>query len=107
MLLQLEQECLDIYRRKVEKTKKHRADLCQTLNEAETEVSSLVSALGEHANFVQVESFLHCCFFVVIIIIIIITIVKNAFKKIHIEIQRESCGIGVFNINGMIFVFFF
>lgn len=55
MLLQLEQECLDIYRRKVEKTKKYRADLCQTLNEAETEVSSLVSALGEHANFVQKE----------------------------------------------------
>lgn len=61
MLLQLEQECLDIYRRKVEKTKKYRADLRQTLSEAEIEVSNLVSAIGEQANFVQVEFFLHCC----------------------------------------------
>ena len=48
-----------------------------------------------------------CIVVFVVIVIIIITIVKNAFKKIHIEIQSEFCGIGVFEINGMIFVFFF
>ncbi|KGN51608.1 65-kDa microtubule-associated protein 5 [Cucumis sativus] len=47
MLLQLEQECLDIYRRKVEKTRKYKADLHQQLAEAETEIAGIASALGE------------------------------------------------------------
>ncbi|XP_038689661.1 65-kDa microtubule-associated protein 5 [Tripterygium wilfordii] len=51
MLLELEQECLDIYRRKVEKTRKYRADLHQSLADAEAEIANLVSALGEHSSF--------------------------------------------------------
>lgn len=50
MLLQLEQECLDIYRRKVEKTRKYKADLNESLAEAEAEISFLISALGEQAS---------------------------------------------------------
>lgn len=56
MLLQLEQECLDIYRRKVEKSRKCKADLRQSLAEAEAEIANLVSALGEHASFSRVCS---------------------------------------------------
>ncbi|KAJ4720439.1 65-kDa microtubule-associated protein 5-like [Melia azedarach] len=51
MLLELEQECLDIYRRKVERTRKYKADLHQSLADAEAEIANLVSALGEHASF--------------------------------------------------------
>ncbi|XP_050282844.1 65-kDa microtubule-associated protein 5 isoform X1 [Quercus robur] len=51
MLLQLEQECLDIYRKKVEKTRKYKADLHQSLVESEAEIANIVSALGEHASF--------------------------------------------------------
>ncbi|KAK3022715.1 hypothetical protein RJ639_046699, partial [Escallonia herrerae] len=55
MLLQLEQECLDIYRRKVETTRKYKADLHQSLVEAEAEVAILVSTLGERASFPNYE----------------------------------------------------
>ncbi|XP_057977582.1 65-kDa microtubule-associated protein 5 isoform X2 [Malania oleifera] len=51
MLLQLEQECLDIYRKKVEKSRKYKADLHQALAEAEAEVANIVAALGEGASF--------------------------------------------------------
>ncbi|KAH9752465.1 65-kDa microtubule-associated protein 5 [Citrus sinensis] len=51
MLLELEQDCLDIYRRKVERTRKYKADLHQSLADAEAEIACLVSALGEHASF--------------------------------------------------------
>ncbi|XP_019151778.1 PREDICTED: 65-kDa microtubule-associated protein 5 [Ipomoea nil] len=47
MLLQLEQECLDIYRTKVEKTRKYKADLHQSLAESEAEIAKIASALGE------------------------------------------------------------
>ncbi|XP_024021141.1 65-kDa microtubule-associated protein 5 [Morus notabilis] len=48
-------ECLEIYRRKVENTRKHRASLHQSLAEAEVEISNIVSALGEHASFSRFE----------------------------------------------------
>ncbi|KAI4323593.1 hypothetical protein L6164_023186 [Bauhinia variegata] len=51
MLLQLEQECLDIYRRKVEEQRKYKADLYQSLADAEAEVTNLISALGEITSF--------------------------------------------------------
>ncbi|KAL5539558.1 hypothetical protein UlMin_045319 [Ulmus minor] len=51
MLLQLEQECLNIYRKKVEYTRKDLASLRQSLAEAEEEINSIVSALGEPASF--------------------------------------------------------
>ncbi|KAK4783666.1 hypothetical protein SAY86_008040 [Trapa natans] len=56
MLLQLEKECLHIYQRKVEKTRNHKADLHQSLAEAEAEIANLVSALGEQQTpFSQVR----------------------------------------------------
>ncbi|XP_043722709.1 65-kDa microtubule-associated protein 5 isoform X2 [Telopea speciosissima] len=51
MLLQLEQDCLDVYRRRVEQTSKYKAYLHQELAEAEAEAASLISALGERASF--------------------------------------------------------
>ncbi|XP_023901091.1 65-kDa microtubule-associated protein 1 [Quercus suber] len=47
MLLQLEQDCLDVYKRKVEQAAKSRAQLLQALSDAKLELSSLLSALGE------------------------------------------------------------
>ncbi|KAL8158843.1 hypothetical protein V2J09_000380 [Rumex salicifolius] len=47
MLLQLEQECLDIYRRKVNSTRKNKMDLTQVLDESEAEINRLISALGD------------------------------------------------------------
>ncbi|KAI9156212.1 hypothetical protein LWI28_002237 [Acer negundo] len=52
MFLELEQECLDIYCRKVEKTRKYKADLLQSLAEAEAEIANFISASGEqHTSF--------------------------------------------------------
>ncbi|XP_057977962.1 65-kDa microtubule-associated protein 1-like [Malania oleifera] len=47
MLLQLEQECLDVYKRKVDQAAKSRAHLLQALADAKVELSNLLSALGE------------------------------------------------------------
>ncbi|KAE9584129.1 putative microtubule-associated protein, MAP65/Ase1/PRC1 [Lupinus albus] len=46
MLLQLEQECL-MFTRKVMQAAKSRAELLQALSDANVELSSLLSALGE------------------------------------------------------------
>ncbi|XP_010508724.1 PREDICTED: 65-kDa microtubule-associated protein 5-like [Camelina sativa] len=51
MTLELEQECLDIYTKKVEETRKYRAELQRSLAEAEAEVTSLTSALGVQVSF--------------------------------------------------------
>ena len=56
MLLELEQECLDIYRRKVENTRKHKADLYEALADAEAEIAELISVLGEKTSFSRVSS---------------------------------------------------
>ncbi|XP_057486194.1 65-kDa microtubule-associated protein 1-like [Actinidia eriantha] len=47
MLLQLEQECLDVYKRKVDQAAKSREQLLQALADANVELSSLLCALGE------------------------------------------------------------
>jgi len=47
MLLQLEQECLDVYRRKVDQASKSRAQLLQALADSRAELAGLLSALGE------------------------------------------------------------
>ncbi|KAG8480682.1 hypothetical protein CXB51_025272 [Gossypium anomalum] len=49
MLLELEQECLNIYRRKVEMTRKCKADLHNSLAQFESEIAKIVSSLGEHS----------------------------------------------------------
>ncbi|KAF8414180.1 hypothetical protein HHK36_002179 [Tetracentron sinense] len=55
MLLQLEWECLDVYKKKVDQAAKSRAHLLQALADAKSELSSLLSALGER-TFVGVVS---------------------------------------------------
>nr|GLL17665.1 65-kDa microtubule-associated protein 1-like [Ipomoea trifida] len=47
MLLQLEQECLDVYKRKVDQAMTSRAHLLQTLADAKVELARLQSAFGE------------------------------------------------------------
>ncbi|TMW90071.1 hypothetical protein EJD97_016231 [Solanum chilense] len=47
MLLQIDQECLDVYNRKVDQAVKSRAHLLQALADAKVEFSRLLSALGE------------------------------------------------------------
>ncbi|KAF8095257.1 hypothetical protein N665_0338s0012 [Sinapis alba] len=51
MLLQIEQECLDVYKRKVEQAAMSRAELLQTLSDANAELSSLTTSLGEKNFF--------------------------------------------------------
>ncbi|KAL0740234.1 hypothetical protein Bca4012_081747 [Brassica carinata] len=55
MLLELEQECLDIYNKKVEKTRKHRAELQRSLAQSEAEIASFMSVLGEQVSFSRKE----------------------------------------------------
>ncbi|XP_058079280.1 65-kDa microtubule-associated protein 5 [Magnolia sinica] len=55
MLLQLEQECLDVYRRKVQNASRYKAELHRALADAEAEAAQLVSALGERALSVWSE----------------------------------------------------
>uniref|UniRef100_A0ACD5UG59 Uncharacterized protein n=1 Tax=Avena sativa TaxID=4498 RepID=A0ACD5UG59_AVESA len=47
MLLQLEQECLDVYRRKVDQASSFRARLLQQLANSKSELTRLLSSLGE------------------------------------------------------------
>lgn len=49
MLLQLEQECLEVYRRKVDQANLSRARLHQLLADSEVELEHLISALGERS----------------------------------------------------------
>ncbi|OAY77610.1 65-kDa microtubule-associated protein 5 [Ananas comosus] len=55
MILQLEQECLNIYRKKVDQARKQKADLHQILAEGEAEVSLVISALGERESLMRLE----------------------------------------------------
>lgn len=63
MLLQLEQECLEVYRRKVDAANHARTRLHETLASAEGEFSALFSALGEPA-FSQRVSMITCLQFI-------------------------------------------
>ncbi|PIA36922.1 hypothetical protein AQUCO_03200110v1 [Aquilegia coerulea] len=56
MLLQLEQECLDVYKRKVDQAAKSRAHLLQALADAKSEHSGLVLALGEKSYDIPDQS---------------------------------------------------
>ncbi|KAJ7552872.1 hypothetical protein O6H91_06G073700 [Diphasiastrum complanatum] len=56
MLLQLEQECLEVYRRKVDQANHTRARLHQTLADSEAELTRLFSALGDHAFVSRAET---------------------------------------------------
>ncbi|XVE58677.1 hypothetical protein DITRI_Ditri04bG0187900 [Diplodiscus trichospermus] len=47
MLLQLEQECLEVYRRKVDQANRCRAQLRQAIADSEAELAAICSAMGE------------------------------------------------------------
>ncbi|KAL6008517.1 hypothetical protein ACLOJK_034029 [Asimina triloba] len=47
MLLELEQECLEVYRRKVDLANRSRAQLRQAIADAEAELAAICSAMGE------------------------------------------------------------
>ena len=47
MLLELERECLEVYRRKVDEAANTKARLHQTVAAKEAELATLVAALGE------------------------------------------------------------
>ncbi|PWA39520.1 microtubule-associated proteins 65-1 [Artemisia annua] len=47
MLLQIEQDCLDVYKRKVDQAAKARARLLQALADSRLELSTLLASLGE------------------------------------------------------------
>lgn len=47
MLLQLERECLEVYRRKVDEANRCRAQLRQTIADAEAELAAICSSMGE------------------------------------------------------------
>nr|GEX33886.1 65-kDa microtubule-associated protein 1-like [Tanacetum cinerariifolium] len=50
MLLQLEQECLNVYKRKVEQAAKSKACLLQALADAKLEFSTLLASLGDKSS---------------------------------------------------------
>ena len=75
MLLELEQECLDIYRRKVENTRKYKADLYQVLAEHEAEIAKLTSALGERASFSRVSFSFHNMVIRLLSVLTVVTVV--------------------------------
>uniref|UniRef100_A0A2P2MAF3 65-kDa microtubule-associated protein 1-like n=1 Tax=Rhizophora mucronata TaxID=61149 RepID=A0A2P2MAF3_RHIMU len=56
MLLQIEQECLDVYKKKVEQAAKSRAQLLEALSDAKIELARLLSALGEKSFVGMPES---------------------------------------------------
>lgn len=47
MLLELEKECLEVYRRKVDLANRSRAQLRQAIADAEAELAAICSATGE------------------------------------------------------------
>lgn len=49
VLLELEQECVDVYRRKVDRANINRARLHQEVAEAEAEFTHLLLSLGERS----------------------------------------------------------
>ncbi|CAO2820815.1 unnamed protein product [Amaranthus hypochondriacus] len=55
ILLELEQDCLNLYRRKVENTRKYKADLYQTLAEDVAEIARLNAVLGERTSFIRAK----------------------------------------------------
>ncbi|XP_027357305.1 65-kDa microtubule-associated protein 3 [Abrus precatorius] len=53
MLFELEQECLEVYRRKVDKANQSRAQLRQEIADSEAELAAICSAMGERPVHVR------------------------------------------------------
>ncbi|KAF3341389.1 microtubule-associated protein 5-like protein [Carex littledalei] len=56
MIRQLEEECLNVYWKKVDTARKHKEDLHQALADGKAEISHLMSALGDHESLFQLEN---------------------------------------------------
>uniref|UniRef100_A0ACD5TLA5 Uncharacterized protein n=1 Tax=Avena sativa TaxID=4498 RepID=A0ACD5TLA5_AVESA len=56
MILQLEEDCLNVYRKKVEQTRKQKADLLQAMSLGEADIQTILSALGERDSFSREEN---------------------------------------------------
>uniref|UniRef100_A0ACD5TH90 Uncharacterized protein n=1 Tax=Avena sativa TaxID=4498 RepID=A0ACD5TH90_AVESA len=56
MILQLEEDCLNVYRKKVEQTRKQKADLLQAMSLGEADIQKILSALGERESFSREEN---------------------------------------------------
>ncbi|RLM97728.1 65-kDa microtubule-associated protein 5-like [Panicum miliaceum] len=55
MILQLEEDCLNVYRKKVDQTRRQKADLRQALSVGEADIDKILSALGERESFPRSE----------------------------------------------------
>jgi protein regulator of cytokinesis 1 len=55
MLLEIEQKCLEVYRRKVDEAKKCRTQLQQEIAESESELAEMCSAMGEQPLHVSLS----------------------------------------------------
>lgn len=58
MLLELEQECLEVYMRKVDQANRCRAQLRQAIADSEAELAAICSAMGEPPVHVRQDG--HC-----------------------------------------------
>jgi protein regulator of cytokinesis 1 len=55
LLLQLEQECLDVYRRKVDQANHGRTRLIQAIADSESELTALIASLGDRDTLARVR----------------------------------------------------
>ncbi|KAJ1262878.1 hypothetical protein BS78_09G142600 [Paspalum vaginatum] len=55
MILQLEEDCLNVYRKQVDQTKKQKAGLLQALSVGEADIDKILCALGERETFPRSE----------------------------------------------------
>lgn len=53
MLFELQQECLEAYRRKVNQASRCRAQLRQTVADSEAEIAKICAALGEQSSYAR------------------------------------------------------
>lgn len=61
MLLELEQECLEVYRRKVDQANRCRAQLRQAIADSEAELAAICSAMGEPPVHTKQVGLCSCC----------------------------------------------
>lgn len=61
MLFELEQECLEVYRRKVDQANKSRAQLRQLIADCEAELAAICSAMGERPVHIRQVIYFNNC----------------------------------------------
>jgi len=59
MLLEIEQMCLDLYKKKVDEAKLHKAQLQHQIADYEEEIACICSAIGEQSPLVSLVGILH------------------------------------------------